>query len=114
MRLVSESVKYLEFLLRHIKRAEPISCLHGFLIRTPAESIRVLYTSSKFYCNKARVRADSEWPFIYNFAFRRVWVIHPKLAWDALIFRMDGSREKAAVAIASSIVESHIGCVMFR
>lgn len=77
MRLLSESVKYLEFLLRHTQTAEPISCLHGFFIRTLAWSIRVLYTLSKLSSDVMCAIADRKGSFIYNFAFRRVWVMHP-------------------------------------
>jgi hypothetical protein len=59
-----------EFLLRHIQTAEPISCLHGFLIRTLAEFIRVLYTVSKLSSDVIGAIADRKRPFIYNFAFR--------------------------------------------
>lgn len=110
MRLARESVKYLEFLVRRAQRAESISCLHGFPVWTPAESIRVLY---RLYSDRTSVTTDRKGPFIYNFAFRCVRIVYPKPAWDSLVFGMDGAGKKTTVAVACSIVESHIRGMMF-
>lgn len=68
---------------------------------------------SELPIDKRGVVTDCKRPFIYDFAFCRVWIIHPKLTRDTLIFGMDRLSKKAAVAVARSIVESHIWSVMF-